>query len=48
MSNVIGFFIGMSVGAIFGVSIMTDMITSGRESRREEEELRKRGYERKD
>ena len=48
MSNVIGFLIGIIVGGVMGVILMALMVATGDYDRREEEELRKRGYERKD
>ena len=48
MSNVISFFIGLAAGSMMGALVMGLMCASGDYDRREEEEMRKHGYERKD
>ena len=48
MSNVIGFLIGIIVGGVMGVILMGLMVAAGDYDRREEEELREHGHERKD
>ena len=48
MSVVISFFIGLTIGGTMGALLMGLMVAAGDYDRNEEEELRKRGYERKD
>ena len=48
MSNVISFFIGMAAGSMMGAIVMALIVAAGDYDRREEEEMRKHGYERKD